>query len=134
MTDRKARGQRTAALTCGLMAEVLLGTAILIWSGSTTVGGRAAFGPGGSLAVVAIAMVLVAVFMGVVAFGHMLNRPTLLVGVVVVSLTTAGLGVVALAAMVDDAGIGILLIFGWILTMPVTLGVTRAHAVRRRER
>lgn len=134
MADRKARGQRTTALTCGFMAEILLGTTILVWSGSTTAGGRFAFGPEGSLIVVAITMVLLAVAMGAVAFGARLGPRTLFIGVVAVSLATAGIGALALTAMIDDPGIGIPLIFGWILIVPVAFGITRVRAARGQQR
>lgn len=118
MTGRKTRGRRTTALTRGLMAEILLGTTIMVWSGSTTAGGRAAFGPEGSLIVVAITMVLLGVALGAVTFGARLGRQMRFLGVVAASLATVSLGAIAVTAMIDDPGIGIPLIFGSILIAP----------------
>ncbi len=124
-TDRRARNQRTTALTCGLMAEVVMGTALLVWSSSFSAGSHAVFGPGGSIGVVVTAMVLLAVAMVVIMLGPRTSRKISLTAVAMVSLAGAGVGVIAVATLLTDPGIGFLLGFGWTLTIPVTLAITR---------
>jgi hypothetical protein len=126
--DRKSRNQRATALTYGVMAEVLLGTALLVWSGSLVAAGRAVFGPAGSVGVVVIAMVLLAVAMVVIFLAPRLDRRMVVAGVAAVSLAVACVGVMAIATVLTDPGIGFLLGFGWVLTMPVALAMTRAGA------
>lgn len=73
--DRKYRKQRTTALTCGLMAEVAMGTSLLVGSTSPLAAESAVFGPGGSIAAVATAIVLVALAMLVIVLAPRLGSP-----------------------------------------------------------
>jgi hypothetical protein len=133
--DRKSRGQRTTALTLGLMSEILLGATLVIWSGGSAQPlGREALGRSGSFAVVTAAMVLLVGGMLALGVARRLSRPALQVAVLATVMGFAGLGVVALAALFQDPGIGILLVFGWTLIIPVVLGITRASADGRRKR
>ncbi|MGH3696541.1 MAG: hypothetical protein ACRDRX_21545 [Pseudonocardiaceae bacterium] len=131
-TDRRGRNQRTTALTCGLMAEVVMGTALLVWSSSSSAGNRAVFGPGGSIGIVVTAMVLLAVAMVVIGSMPRPGRKVSLTAVAMVSLAGAGVGVIAVATLFTDPGIGFLLGFGWALTIPVTLAITRGNVASGR--
>lgn len=122
--ERKRRNQRTTALTCGVNAEIFMGGSVRIWSTSPE---RAVFGPGGSIAVVATVMVLLAVAMLVIVLAPRLGRKVLLAAVVAVSLASACLGVIAYAMLLTEPGIGLLLLYGWGMTIPVALAVIRAR-------
>lgn len=126
--ERKRRNPRTTALTCGLMAEIALGTALLIWSTSPSATARTVFGPGVSIAAVTTAMVALAAGMLVLVLAPRLGRKVLLATVSIVSLVAAWVGVIAVTTLLTEPGIGLLLGFGWVLTMPVTLAITRAGA------
>lgn len=127
--DRKYRSQRTTALTFGLMAEVAMGGTLLVWSTSPSAAERAVFGPGGSNTAVASAMVLIAVGMLVIMLAARLGRTVLMATVAVVSLASACVGVIAITTLLTDPGLGFLLMWGWVLTIPVTLTITRASAL-----
>lgn len=126
-TGRRYRNQRTTALTCGLMAEVAMGTALLVWSGSPSAAGRAVLGPGASIGIVVTTMVLLAVAMLIIVLAPRPGRKVSFTAVAIVSLAGAGVGVIAIATLLTDPGIGFLLGFGWALTIPVTLAITRGR-------
>jgi hypothetical protein len=108
------------------MAEVAMGTTLLVWSGSPATADHAVFGSGGSIGVVATAMVLLALAMLVIVLAPRLGRNVLLAAVTVVSLAVACVGVIAFATLLAEPGIGFLLGFGWVLTIPVALAIRRA--------
>lgn len=133
--DRKARGKRTTALTLGFMSEVLLAGTLVIWSdGSPESLGREALGRGGSFVGVAAAVVLLAGGLVILALSTRLSRAVLKAGVAATALGFGGLGVVALGALFQDPGIGILLVLGWALIVPVIQEITRAAALGHRKR
>jgi hypothetical protein len=113
------------------MGEILLGGTLFIWSTSRSAAEPAVFGPGGAFAVVAIAVVLLAVAMTVILLAARLSRTVLLTTVVVVSLVGACVGVIAITTLLTEPGIGILLGFGWVLTIPVILAITRGSVTSR---
>jgi hypothetical protein len=123
--DRKFRNQRTTALTCGAMSEIGLGTAILVWAGSPSDAGGA-FGRTGSIAVVGAAMVVVALAMVAGALATRLGRGTLVAVVSVFFVVLAGVAVTALTVVQSVPGVGFLLIFAWLLAVPVALHIRRA--------
>ncbi|MGH3754242.1 MAG: hypothetical protein ACRDRP_16415 [Pseudonocardiaceae bacterium] len=125
--ERKHRKQRTSALTFGVNAEIAMGTAVLVWSISPWGAGRAVFGTGGSIAVVATAMVLLAAAMPVIRLAPRLGRKVLLAAVVAVPLASACLGVIACATLLTEPGMGFVLLYGWGLTIPVAVAVSRAR-------
>ncbi len=102
-----------------------MGTALLVWSSSSAAVSRAVFGSGGSIGVVVTAMVLLAGAMVVIVLGPRIGRKVSLTAVAMVSLAGGGVGVIAVATLLTDPGIGFLLGFGWALTIPVTLAITR---------
>lgn len=70
------------------------------------------FGTGGSIAVVATAMVLFAAAMPVIVLAPRLGRKVLLAAVVAVSLASACLGVIAYATLLTEPGMGFVLLYG----------------------
>jgi hypothetical protein len=133
--DRKARGQRSTALTTGFMSEISLAGTLVVWSGGSPEPlGRDALGRGGSFIVVAAAIVLLAAGLVILAISARVSRSTLKAGVAATAAAFGGLGAVALSALFQDPGIGILLVVGWVLIFPVIQGITRAAALGRRKR
>lgn len=126
--DQKRRNLRTTALACGLLAEIAMGTALVIWSTSRPPAVRTVFGPGISTIAVATAMVSLAAAILVVVLGPRLGRKVSLITAPVVSLTAGLVGVIAITMLFTEPGVGFLLGFGWVLTMPVTAAITRASA------
>ncbi|GAB3905587.1 hypothetical protein GCM10029964_101060 [Kibdelosporangium lantanae] len=89
--DRKARAQRTTALTTGCMSEVLLAGTLVIWSGGSPESlGRDALGRGGSFVCVATAMVLLAGGLVILALAARLGRAALKVGMAATALGFGG--------------------------------------------
>lgn len=103
-----------------------MGGTLLVWSTSPSAAESAAFGPDGSIAVVATAMVLLAIVMLIVVLAPRLGRKVLMATVAVVSLASACVGVIAITTLLTDPGLGFLLVWGWVLTIPVILAITRA--------
>jgi hypothetical protein len=123
--DRKLRSQRTTALTCAVMAEVVMGGAVLVWSGSPATADGSAFGRAGSIGVVGGAMVVLAVAMVAAALAGRLGRGTLVTVVSVLFVVLAGVVVTAVTVVQSAPGVGILLIFAWLLAIPVALHIRR---------
>lgn len=109
-----------------------MSTALLVWSSSTSAGERAVFGPGASLGIVVTTMALLAAAMMVIVLAPRPGRKVRFTAVAMVSLASAGVGVIAIATLLTDPGIGFLLGFGWALTIPVTLAITRDSVPLRR--
>lgn len=130
--ERKARNQRHTSLTCGVMAEVLFGTTLLVWSGSPATADRAVFGPTGSTIAVAAAMLSLAVAMVLAVLAPRLSRGVLVAGVSLFSLVIACVGVVAIAMLTIEPGTGFLLAIGCVLAIPVSLEIRRASGPRTR--
>jgi hypothetical protein len=126
-TKRQSRNRRTTALTCGLMAEVALGSVVLIWSDSPGSAAQAVLGRGGSIGITLIGMVALAAAMLILLVAERLSRSLLLATVVVFTLVSACVGVLAIATFATDPGVGFLLSFGWVLTFPVGLNVRRTN-------
>lgn len=105
-----------------------MSTALLVWSSSSSAAGRAVFGPSASMGIVVTAMVLLAVAMLMIVLAPRPGRQVLFMAVATVSLASAGVGVVAIATLLTDPGIGFLLGFGWALTIPVTVAITRSSS------
>jgi hypothetical protein len=126
--DRKSRARRTTALTCALMAEVALGTTLLVLSGSQDPATTAVFGRVGSVVAVVAAMALLAATMVLAMLAPRLPRGVLVSGLTVFSFVIAFVGVLAVASLMTALGVGFLLAFSWILTCPVALEVRRASA------
>jgi Ca2+/Na+ antiporter len=124
--DRKFRNQRTTALTCGIMAEVLLGTTTLVWSGSPAAVAGAAFGRVGSIAVVGAGMIMLVAAMVVASVASHLSRGVLVTVVALFFLVFAGVAVTAVTILQSNPGVGFLLILGWLLAVPVALHIRRA--------
>lgn len=104
-----------------------MGGSVYIWSINPGAAERAVLGPGGSIAVVATAMVLLAAAMPVIVLAPRLGRKVLLAAVVAVSLASACVGVIAYATLLTESGMGLLLLYGWGLTIPVAVAVSRAR-------
>jgi hypothetical protein len=132
--DRKFRSQRTTALTCGVMAEVITGTVLLVWSGSPLSAERAVFGRGGSVGAVAASMTLLAVSVIVIASAPRLGRGVLLIALAMVWLAIGSLGVIVVATLFQQPDIGFPLCFGWVLMFPVATAIGRAEARSRQDR
>jgi hypothetical protein len=117
------------------MSEVSLAGTLVIWSGGSPQSlGRETLGRGGSFVGVAAVVVLLAGGLVILALATRLSRTTLKVGVAATALGFGWLGVVALGALFQDPGIGILLVLGWTLIVPVIQGITRAVALGHRKR
>ena len=132
--DRKSRSQRTTALTCGVMAEVIMGTMVLIWSGSPMSADRAVFGRGGSIGAMVASMTLLVASLIVIASAPRLSHGVLLAALPMVWLAIGFLGVIAIATVFQQPDIGLPLAFGWILTFPVAVAVGRAGTRSRQDR
>jgi hypothetical protein len=130
--DRGSRGGLTTALTCGAMAEILLGTSLVVWLGSATAAGTAAFGRPGSVAVVGGAMAVLAVAMVVATIPARLARGALVTVVSLLFLVFAGVAVLAFAALGNEPGPAFLLLLGWVLAVPIATYITRAAGNRPR--
>jgi hypothetical protein len=124
--DRRLRGQRTTALTCGVMSELLLATVVLVWSGSAAAASGAPFGRTGSIAVVVAAMVVLVVAIVVAAVAARLGRGVLVTVVSVFFLVFAAIVVVAVTVLGSEPGVGFLLLFSWASAVPVALHIRRA--------
>lgn len=123
--ERSARNQRHTALTCGVMAEVLFGTTLLVWSGSPAAADRAVFGRTGSTVAVVAAMVVLVVAMAFVGRAARLSKSTVVTGLALCWLTIGCVGVVAIALLTTEPGIGFLPALGWVLSIPVLLQIRR---------
>jgi hypothetical protein len=128
--DRKPRAQRTTALTCGLAAEVVLGTSWLAVSSSQDATMTAVFGKATSVVAVVVTMVLLAVTMVLATLAPKLPRAVLVFGVAIFSLAIAVVGVIAMGMLTTNPGIGFFLAIGWVLTIPIALEVRRASSPR----
>ncbi len=124
--DRGTRSRRTTALTCGVMAEILLGTTLVVWLGSSAAAGTAAFGRPGSVAVVGGAMIVLIVAMVVATIPARLARATLVTVVSLLFLVFAAVVVLAISALGSEPGPAFLLVVGWVLAVPVATHITRA--------
>ena len=130
--DRDSRSRRITALTCGVMVEILLGTSLVVWLGSSTAAGTAAFGRPGSVAVVGSAMVVLAVAMVVATIPARLARVALVTIVSLFFLVFAGVAVLAITALGSEPGPAFLLVLGWVLAVPIATHITRAAGARPR--
>jgi hypothetical protein len=130
--NQNPRAQRTTALTCGLMAEVAWGGALLVFSGTRDAAATEVFGRVGSIAIVAFAMILLAIVMVLAVLASRTSRRIRIFSVVIFAVTAAIVGVIAITSLMNVLGIGLLLAFGWILTVPVGLEVRRASSPRNR--
>ncbi|MGQ0839139.1 hypothetical protein [Actinokineospora sp.] len=129
--DRKSRAQRYTALTCALMAEVLLGATLLVWSGSAaTTPDPALFGQRGWVAVVVVAMVLLIAAMVVVLLAARVSRLLPVVFLGLLTLAMAGVGLLAFVQVATAPGVALQLAFAWVLAVPIALEVRRASAPR----
>lgn len=124
-SQRSVRARRTTALTCGAMSLVALGTGILVLAGGEEAAADAPFGRGGSITVIAIAMVVLTGAMLVVAMAGRASRALRQTAVALTFLALAGVGVIAIGLLAGEPGIGFLLAFGWVLAVPVPLQITR---------
>jgi hypothetical protein len=59
-----------------------------------------------------------------------LPRAVLVSGVAIFSFAIATLGALAIALVMAEPGVGFLVVFGWILTIPIALELWRASAPR----
>jgi xanthine/uracil/vitamin C permease (AzgA family) len=126
--DRDSRNRHTTALTCGVMVEILLGTSLVVWLGSSTATGTAAFGRPGSVAVVGSAMVVLAVAMVVATIPARLARVALVTIVSLFFLVFAGVA----GRARTEPGPAVLLVLGWVLAVPIATHITRAAGARPR--
>jgi hypothetical protein len=112
------------------VSEVALGTTLLVLSGDSDTTTAAVFGHTGSVIAVVVAMALLAATMVLALLAPRLPRALLVSGVAVFSLAIAAVGAMAIALLMTEPGVGFLLAFGWILTIPVALEVRRTSAPR----
>ncbi|GAA1962366.1 hypothetical protein [Amycolatopsis minnesotensis] len=132
--DRKSRSQRTTVMVCWLIAEIMLGGTLLIWSSSEVEAERTIMGPIASAVVVISTMSLLTWAVVAVALAHRLKRPILLLTTIVTAVSAGWLVVAAIGAWGTNAGVSTLLTFACVLTLPIVLGVTRAESVHRNAR
>jgi hypothetical protein len=123
--DRKYRTQRTTALTCGAMAETVLGAMLVVWSTGAETAETAPLGLAMSFGVVVAAMAAVAVAMIALLLAARLSQPVLMTAVAVEVLLAGGVGTVALAMLVTDPGLALMLGLGCAMTFPVAWQITR---------
>jgi hypothetical protein len=114
------------------MAEVALGGTLLVMSGGQDPATTAVFGRVGSVVAVAAAMAVLAATMALAVLAPRLPRGVLVSGLTVFSFVIAFVGVLSIASLMTAMGVGLLLAFSWILTIPVALEIRRASSPQRR--
>lgn len=102
-----------------------MGTMLFVWSTSPATEENAPLGRDESFGVVLAAMVAVAVAMIVLMLAGRLARPVLMVTVVVESLFAGAVGALAMATLITEPGLALLLGFGCAMTFPVALQIAR---------
>jgi hypothetical protein len=119
---------RFVALTQGLIAEVALGGALLVWLGSPNSAGRALFGPVVSKAVLVAAMIALAVAMLALVLAARLGKVVLRTCVLVGSLFVAGVGALAVGGLFSDPGGPVILLgMAWIFSVLVVVAISRTE-------
>jgi hypothetical protein len=114
------------------MAEVELGTTLLVFSGRQDPATTAAFGRVGSVVAVAVAMALLAVTMVLAVLARRMPRIVLVSGLAIFAFALAFVGLFAIESLMTALSVGFLLALGWVLTLPVALEVRRASAPQSR--
>jgi hypothetical protein len=115
------------------MAEGVWGGALFVFSGSRDAAVTEVFGRVGSIAAVTFAMILLGGVLVLDALASRLSRGVRLLSVVIFAFAASVMGVLAIASLTTYPGIGLLLAFGWVLTVPVGLEIRRASSFRNRE-
>ena len=117
-------------LACGLMAELVLGVMLFVWSTDMPGDETAPLGRPLSAGVVTGAMVALAVGMVFLLLESRLPETLLMAGAAVSAVLVGGVAAIGFALLVTEPGLGLLLLSGCALAVPVIMRATRLRSGR----
>jgi hypothetical protein len=118
------------SLTYGLMAEVVMGVMLLVWSTAMPGDETAPLGHPLSFGVVTGAMAALAVGMVFLLLETKLPKPLLMASAAVEALLVGGVAAIGFALVITEPGLGLLLLSGCALAYPAIMRATRVQTGR----
>lgn len=122
--------QPALALTYGVMAEIVMGVMLFVWSTAMPGDETAPLGHPLSFGVVVAAMIVLAVAMLFLLLATRLPKPLLMTTAAVEALAAGGVAAIAFALFITEPGLGLMLLAGCALAYPVIVQITRVRTGR----